>query len=264
MLSPFPGMDPFLEASGRWSDFHTTFLIALRQQLNQTLPEGFEAGSEERIYILPSEREIRPDVTVFAVATNNPIPIPRSNVAVAERITAPEAILRPQRQIIEHYLEVRDLRGPNAEIVTIIELLSPTNKQEGKGQDEYLRKQSAVLESTTHLLEIDLLRRGEHTVCLSKETLKTIGEYDYLVTLANAEDREKIYFWRLSLRNPLPTLALPLTPDVEPVALDLQAALDQCWATSRYAQTLDYSLELKPSLSPEDAIWASERVESAL
>jgi hypothetical protein len=110
------------------------------------------------------------------------------------------------------------------------------------------------------LLEIDLLRRGEHTVCLPKSTLKDLGEYDYLVTLANAEDREKIYFWRLSLRNPLPTLSLPLTSDVASVPLDLQAALNQCWATSRYAQTLDYSLLLEPPLSPEDAAWVRERL----
>ncbi len=260
MLSPFPGMDPFIEAAGRWSDFHTTFLVALRQQLNQTLPDGFEAGSEERIYILPSEREIRPDVTVFAVATNTPGSPRTGSVALAERTVAPEAILRPQRQIIEHYLEIRDLRGPNAEIVTIIELLSPANKREGKGQDEYLRKQAAILKSTTHLLEIDLLRQGEPTVCLPQSILKSIGEYDYLVTLADAEDREKVFFWRISLRSPLPTISLPLTPDVATIALDLQAALSHCWATSRYAQTLDYSQKLEPPLSPDDALWAEERI----
>ncbi|MGH3577865.1 MAG: DUF4058 family protein, partial [Mycobacterium sp.] len=46
----------------------------------------------------------------------------------------------------------------------VIEVLSPANKAAGsEGRRLYLAKQRQLLESQTHLLEIDVLRQGEHT-----------------------------------------------------------------------------------------------------
>ena len=47
------------------------------------------------------------------------------------------------------------------EVVTIVEVLSPANKRAGRGRDAYLQKRERVLGSSTHLVEIDLLRTGE-------------------------------------------------------------------------------------------------------
>ena len=33
MPSPFPGMNPYLEQSDAWQDFHNSFLIAARESL---------------------------------------------------------------------------------------------------------------------------------------------------------------------------------------------------------------------------------------
>src|SRR4029079_7921128 len=51
MKSPFPGMDPFIEARGLWSDFHDSLIVELRRTLNATLPPRYEALVEERTYI---------------------------------------------------------------------------------------------------------------------------------------------------------------------------------------------------------------------
>ena len=49
-------------------------------------------------------------------------------------------------------------------VITAIEVLSPTNEtREHDGRALYLQKQEELLHSQTHLIEIDLLRRGEHT-----------------------------------------------------------------------------------------------------
>ena len=47
------------------------------------------------------------------------------------------------------------------EVVTVLETLSPANKRPGgDGRREYLKKREEVLQSPSHLVEIDLLRGG--------------------------------------------------------------------------------------------------------
>ncbi len=257
MPSPFPGMDPYIEACGAWSDFHFNFLSQLYRQLNANLPDGFVARAEERVYIVPDERDIRPDVTVFAVAPNRPSSGGR--VAVLDRPTAPERVVRPMRQVVERFLEIRDMRRKSREVTTVIELLSPTNKQErGMGRAEYLRKQTAILESATNLVEIDLLRGGVHTVCVPEHSARALGPYDYLVTRADASDHDEFLLWRISLRDPLPELLIPLVPELPQVPLDLQDAFNACWEASHYSADIDYTTPLMPSPAPEEASWIAE------
>jgi hypothetical protein len=143
----------------------------------------------------------------------------------------------------------------------VIELLSPSNKRKNsEGLLEYKRKQSQVLESSSHLLEIDLLRDGEHVVHLSRRFISR--PYDFLIALADANDRQESKLWRLSLRNPLPVLELPLTPDSAPVFVDLQEAFERAWDESDYSATIDYTVALEPPLSEEDAARVAERVNS--
>jgi hypothetical protein len=217
MPSPFPGMDPYLEACGAWSDFHSVYLAILRSQLNRNLPSGFVARTEDRVYIVPDERDIR-----------------------------------PTQEVIEHFLEIRDTRRGIREVTMVIELLSPSNKlKNGVGRVEYVRKQKAVLNSATNLIEIDLLREGAHTVFIPKKSLAAVGSFDYLITRSDADDRQSEWFWRISLRSPLPIVQIPLVPELSPVMLDLQAAFDECWESSRYEDDLDYTTPLLPSLFHE-------------
>ena len=38
MPSPFPGMDPYLEAKGLWPDFHNALATEIRNELNGCCP----------------------------------------------------------------------------------------------------------------------------------------------------------------------------------------------------------------------------------
>jgi hypothetical protein len=253
MSSPFPGMDPYLEACGAWSDFHSNLLVFLKRALNQSLPSGFNARTEERVYIVPDERDIRPDVTVFAVAPNRPA---SGRVAVLERPTLPERVARPTHEVIERFIEIRDVRQGSRDVVTVLEVLSPANKREGSiGRTEYLRKQKALLQSATNLIEIDLLRDGIHTVCIPREPIQSTGAFDYLVTRADADNRDEFLFWRIFLHQPLPIVLIPLLPSIPEVKLDLQAAIEECWEASHYDNNIDYATPLLPAPSPEEAKW---------
>jgi Protein of unknown function (DUF4058) len=261
MAGPFPGMDPFLEKPGFWQGFHNSFIAFINSEINRVLPGRFIARSEARIVIdrgddkKPS-RPV-PDVTVFAVARN--APRARGGIATATSPTSPEEILLETRR--EAFIEILD-RASGNQVVMVIELLSPENKQ-GKGQEEYQRKQQAILQSQAHLLEIDLLRSGVHTVAAPREGALALGSYSYLLSLANAQEPNKILLWRIGLADRLPTLELPLTADVPPFTLDLQAVFDRCYDENRYAELLEvaYTQPAEPAFTDDEAAWAQECLE---
>src|SRR5262249_54982642 len=69
MPSPFPGMDPYLENPAVWSDFHSTFLMCIRAELNKILPEHYVARWDRHVWVDEPDTERRgplgrPDVFV--------------------------------------------------------------------------------------------------------------------------------------------------------------------------------------------------------
>src|SRR5438105_8209664 len=83
MSSPFPGMDPYLEAPDIWPDFHDAFAGEIRGALNQSLPLPYYARLEMRpeIGIVEDEgyeRRIVPDVAVVRS------PVGEGGVAIVE------------------------------------------------------------------------------------------------------------------------------------------------------------------------------------
>ena len=76
--------------------------------------------------------------------------------AVAEPVVLTTLI---DDEIHEAFLEVIDRQDRS--VVTVIEILSPTNKVSGsRGRASYLEKRQEVMRSPSHLVEIDLLRSG--------------------------------------------------------------------------------------------------------
>jgi hypothetical protein len=96
--------------------------------------------------------------------------------------------------------------NPNRELVTVIELLSPANKRAGAdGRREYLRKRDQILQSAVHLVEVNLLLKGE---CLP--TGEPLPEADYYAFASCSEYRPavEVYSWRRDER--MPTIPIPL------------------------------------------------------
>jgi len=59
----------------------------------------------------------------------------------------------------------------------------------------------------------------------------------------------------IRLREKLPTIRIPLRAKDTDALLDLQALIDECWATGGY-DDIDYSVEPVPPLGSADAAWA--------
>ena len=127
----------------------------------------------------------------------------------------------------ESFLEVRRRRGKEVQIVTSIEILSPSNKRAGNpGRDKYLEKQVKTLASDTHLVEIDLLRGGSHTLAVPRDLVKAqAGAFDYLVSIHRFDRPKEFIVYPIAITQRLPKIGIPLLPGDPDVTLDLQDSL---------------------------------------
>lgn len=123
MPSPFPGMDPYLEAPDLWPDVHHELLSVLRELLNPQLRPSHYAR-----------------ISGFGVLLGE------SDALVEENI------VRPWINVIER---------SGRSIVAAIVVLSPGTKAfRSASRESYQIDRDRLLKSSTGLVEIDLLRAG--------------------------------------------------------------------------------------------------------
>ena len=249
MPSPFPGMDPYLEGH-LWPDVHQRLATKISQLLSPRLKPRYVARLN--IAVLgdqPSEDEISimyPDIEVVRASRAEPPPDLFSGGAVATPTMTPSLTI-PFIQMRVASVEIRDAAAN--ELVTVIEILSPINKRE-PGLAQYLQKRDALYRADVHLLEIDLLRRGTRAITGSQ-----VRNASYLVALTRALS-SKISVWPLRLRDPLPTVPVPLRAPDSDVPLELSVALAAIYDEAAYDLSIDYrEPPPPPPLSDEDAAW---------
>ena len=259
LTNPFPGMNPFLE--GSWPGVHQRLIGYISDALAEDLPEDLRTRPEEDIEIETDEppERFRADVAVHETWSSSlpgvrPWESEDGSVAVAEPEIIEVALLPPHR-----WVEIRDIKG---RLITVIEVLSPTNKS-GKGSDVYLQKQQDLLHAGVNLVEIDLLRTGA-TACLPEvaRALKPAIGTRYLVIATRAQwpSRREVYY--CPLRDPLPVIRVPLRRSDLDVPLALQPLIDRVYRTGRYWQDSHFEV-LSPALTTEDAAWVEERLQLA-
>ncbi len=260
MASPFPGMDPYLEGE-MWQEFHERLANQISSQLLGKLPARYVALLAKRyvidqtavslLSVPPDSRVIYPDEHVV----ENLPRVAETAVAYRSGATPPTVslpgVLREEVPVLS--VEIRDVA--DRRLVTVIEILSPANKR-GDGALEYAGRRARVLSTETHLLEIDLLRRGQR-IPLAGE----LPPGEYYAYLTRAEKSRLTDVWSITLRDRLPILPVPLLPPDEDVLLDLQAAVTGCFDLVRYERLLDYTVPPPPPpLRDEDVIWVAERM----
>jgi hypothetical protein len=248
MPSPFPGMNPYLEQNDAWEDFHTDFITRTREILSGQVGTNYYVKLEVRLYLheLSAEQRRyfgRADVGV----TGQP---PMGPSAAMVNTTAPIELVLPNVEVERHSsLEIRDRR--NRRVVTVIELLSPTNKTPGPDRDDYLRKRNVLLIERIHLVEIDLRRGGE------RPGPPSLPPCDYYALVSRYEERPRLSMWPLSLRDRLPVIPIPLTAPDADVLLDLQAVLDRVYDAADYGKYI-YGEMPQPPLSEDQLAWARQ------
>jgi hypothetical protein len=262
MAGPFPGMDPYLENPVLWTGVHQGLITGLRNILNRLLPAGYVADMGERIYLMQPDRSIYPDVVIFEQPVSSPRPVntgtPGAAVADPPLILVDEPI-----EVREVYIEILPV-GEETRVVTVIEVLSQVNKARGsEGNALYRAKQQALLHSQVNLIEIDLLRRGEHTVAATREALLRHRRWDYLVCQHRSGDRDRYSTWPRTVRDRLPCISVPLEGELPDVIVDLQEVFDRNYDDAAYGRRVDYTRDPVPALDTADAAWADALLKAA-
>lgn len=259
MKSPFPGMDPYLEA--RWGDVHQRLITYAADQLGAQLPADLRARVEERVFVETGAEPIRRIVPDVQVAQYPPARASHSQLAEGgPAVAEPMVFLLEDEAVTEGYIEIRERGG--GKVITVIEFLSPANKAGGEGQKLYLQKQRELLHSDTNLVEIDLVRSGQRVIAFPEHRIPPPHRRDSLVCVRCAWSERGRALYALPLRERLPAIPIPLRQSDRPVPLDLQALLDQCYRNGRY-DDIDYAEPPIPALDAEDAAWAEALLKAA-
>lgn len=251
--SPFPGMDPYLEAS--WGDIHHRLITYSCDQIQGQLPRDLKARTEERVLLGSPFHDhvsrVVPDVRVVErpdVGTGGAVAVLEAPPGLSEPL-----LIADDEPITEGFIQIIDTSS-GQHVVTVIEVLSPSNKRAGEDRRQFLRKRKSLVRGGVSIVEIDLLRIGRRLEPLDRRTLPRGYETPYCV-LIRRPWRWDFEYHRIPLRERLPKIPIPLRQTDPDVVLDLQAVFDQAYVNGRYDDT-DYTVDPKPSLSDADAAWA--------
>ncbi|XZN91162.1 MAG: DUF4058 family protein [Microcoleus sp.] len=252
MPSPFLGMNPYLEHPSLWAGIHHRLITAIANDLGPKLRPKYIVAIEERVYEVNGDMTLLvgvPDVSVQSSRTSareQP-----SNLAVTLK-TQPTEVLLPIPDILtEAYLEIHAVE--TEEVVTIIEVLSPKNKQVGIGRLQYETKRLKILASATHFVEIDLLRQGN--------SMEMVGDFEqshYRIVVSHSETRPKAQLYSFNLQDRIPEFSVPLKASEPEPTIDLKLLLDEMYDRGSYDLRIDYSRPPIPALSESDLAWVNE------
>ncbi len=251
MPSPFPGMNPYLEQKGHWRDFHGAYIYAIRDALHRQVGRAYIATVDEQVYVHEPPAESprllgNPDISLERGASKKGRRGGGAAVKAPAEVTLMDVEVKRLRRI-----EIRD--SEYRELITVIELLSPTNKYAGDDRDQYEAKRGEILASHVHFVEIDLLRGGP------RMPMKNAPASDYCVLVSRCERRPGADFWPIQLADRLPKIPIPLQQGHADALIDLQALLNETYDKAGYEDFI-YEGSPKPRLTKDKAVWARKYI----
>lgn len=255
MPTPFPGMDPYLERPGLWVQVHADLIVDIRRFLAPLLRPRYHVAIEQHTYLTVWPPYQQQSVGIPDVL----ITLPKNGtydaaITVAAPATAGKPVVGelpiPEEGLVERYLEVREVT--TQEVITMIAVLSPTNKILREGQLQYQRKRLEILSSLIHLVEIDLLRAGKAL------PMAVTGQNDYRIVVSRSQHRPQADVYLFGVRDPIPDFPIPLrTGETEPT-LPLNQILHNLYDLGGYDLVIDYRQPPDPPLTANDAPWVTQ------
>ncbi len=249
-VNPFPGMNPYLETSGLWPDVHNRLIGAISSSLRRTLPQRYSVVTEERVVIghnppeEPRRRYAIPDVVIFSSSN-----VARPTEASAAMNTRAVTVVIPEAYWVrQRFLTVREQSRGYA--VTVLEVISPTNKYQGDGRRDYIDKRLRIMESGTHLVEIDLIRVGDPLPVEGYD-----GSEPYRILVSRSELRPSAELYPFGLQAIIPDIAMPLLPDTDEPTLQLGEIVNDIYLQDYYGRLLNYNEDPSGPLSDTDRKW---------
>jgi hypothetical protein len=242
-LGPFPGMvDPWAEEARHFHQIHGRMMGFIAEQMQPALfAIGYQAGCETSLQII--ENRI-PDVYIRSRENLLPEPFTRTKygtaaIAVAAEPGVPTEMEVPPLDAVYIYN-----RATN-DLVTIIELVSPGNKEDMDSLIAYRRRRDGILSKGVHVVEIDLIRSRNH---LLNDPPVIPDPYHYAVYLAV---QEAVYIG-CDFLTPLKRVAIPLREEVVP--LDPQPTYDAAYRQVLLAGHILREMEYQTDYLPQPSL----------
>jgi hypothetical protein len=242
-------MDPYLEHPMLWPGVHNGLIAALQLSLAPRLRPRYYVALEERVYVTePDQRTFigRPDLAVVGHTEAESAGQPASTEAsvLTVRVPMPD-------EVRETYLEVRETGTEY--VITVVEILSPTNKRPGRGRRIYEDKRLDVLATRPHLVEIDLIRAGEPMPIMGNDRAS-----DYRILVSRGDCRPNATLYTFGVCQSIPLFPLPLKPgDQEPI-VDIGRLLHDLYDQASYDLRMAYTGAPDPPLPAAKALWADQ------
>jgi hypothetical protein len=212
-------MDPYLEDEKLWPLFQHQLATCLYQILLPGLGDRYRARVVQRHY-----------------ATEQPL------------FTS---IIREEHH--EELLEIR--QSNNGRLVTLVDIVSPTNKTTMRGRAAYLEKRREGRTVGASLVEIDLVLQGQPMLDYSRETLP---DWDFAVTVTRATQPDRYEIYTATLQKRLPRFRLPLAGDDRDTVVDLHTAFTRCYDQGAFSSKIDYRRDPVTTLTDEDRSWLAD------
>jgi hypothetical protein len=246
-------MDPYLEQF--WGDIHHRLITYARDQLQSVLPKYLRARVQDRVFVESPwgrGRSMYPAIRVVERGRRKGFsPAAPAGLAIAE----PLCIRLPHEPVTQGFIEIIDLTT-GRRVVTVIEVLSLSNKLPGPGRKLYEQKQQECFAGGVNLVEIDLLRAGPWVLSVPENLVPASHRTTYRVCVYRPRDNALGEIYRVPLCERLPVIGIPLRETDTDVPLDLQALLDLCYRNGGYDEDINYDTDPDPPLAAADARWA--------
>jgi hypothetical protein len=153
----------------------------------------------------------------------------------------------------EDYLEIRSAEDDR--VVTVVDVVSPANKQTAAGRQAYLHHRHQAREGGANVVEIDLLLQGQPTLDYSRDGLP---HWDYAVTVTRASHADRHEIYSSTLHKRLPRFRLPLGAQDRDTVLDLAVAFARCYDGGGFGGRIDYRRDPPVPLREADRRWLAE------
>jgi hypothetical protein len=250
-------MNPYLENPDLWSEVHHRLITAMAIAISPPLRPQYRVAIEKRTYRINTEDSLLiriPDVDILSAKQQDKksdllggntaiisLPIETENKSFTVTVPLP-------LEIKEGYLEIREVS--TGKVVTVIELLSPTNKLTKSGRKAYMKKREIILGSDTNLVEIDLIRDGE-----KMPIINNIPNTDYRILILRSCFLPSAQLFAFTVRDVIPDVPIPLQPNEQEIKVNLQDLLLEIYEQAGFDLTLDYHNTPVPDLLPKDREW---------
>jgi hypothetical protein len=149
---------------------------------------------------------------------------------------------------------------PERSVITIIEILSPSDKA-GAGESDYLAKRNElVYQAMVNLVEIDLLLGGSRAPLFRR--IPPEGYYCTIVSRAERRSEVEVFTW--SVRLALPAVPIPLHPPDGDGPLQLAEAVSMAYDRGGFKRAMRYGESLPPTfpINQDDRAWAEGHAEA--